>query len=185
MTMRQDEHAFRAELAALLPRLRRFGLVLTGNSDQGDDLVQSACLRALANMRQWQPGTRMDSWLFRIMNNLWIDQLRANRVRGVNIDPEMVQDEFSQDGIADVENHLLLQTVRENVTNLPEDQRAVLLLVAIEGNSYKEASEILNIPIGTVMSRLSRARRQLADALKGKVGTIPEAKSIDTGCEIG
>ena len=154
------------EMAALLPRLRRFAYGLTGSIDAGDDLVQSACERALSRVHQWQAGTRLDSWMYRIMQNLWFDELRAGRRREVATEPETLDAMTGGDAESEAAMRLDLATVRRRMADLPPDQRAVLLLVSVEGLSYKEAAGILEVPIGTVMSRLARARLALARALE-------------------
>jgi RNA polymerase sigma-70 factor (ECF subfamily) len=155
------DSAFQRELVTLVPRLRRFAYALTGSIDLGDDLVQSACERALRNAAQFQPGTRMDSWMFRIIQNLWLDDRRRRVVRGTTVDPEVVT--LSDDGreAQRTEDRITLERVRATVDALPDELRLVLTLVALEGHSYREAADMLEVPIGTVMSRLSRARSKL------------------------
>jgi RNA polymerase sigma-70 factor (ECF subfamily) len=157
----------REEMVALLPRLRRFARGLAGVPDQADDLVQAACERALTRIDQWQPGTRLDSWMFRIVQTIWLDERRAVKVRTGEgrIDAEMVEDELAFDGGRGLEAHMTYEAVRAAMATLPEDQRAVLVLVCVEGQSYKEAAAALDIPIGTVMSRLARARAGLVKRL--------------------
>jgi RNA polymerase sigma-70 factor, ECF subfamily len=155
----------RERMVALLPRLRRFAFSLTGNAEQSDDLVQDACLRALARIDQWQPGTRLDSWMYRIAQNIWLDRVRANKVRGEVVDVEAAEGIVGSDGRVVTESELTLKTVAAALARLPAEQRAVVALVCIEGTSYKEAAEITGVPIGTVMSRLARARRALAAVL--------------------
>jgi RNA polymerase sigma-70 factor (ECF subfamily) len=157
--------AFAKDLVSLLPRLRRFALSLTGSTDEADDLVQAACERALRARDQWVPGTRLDSWVFRIMQNLWIDSIRKRKAEGV---PQVIDETFDikgEDGRTVTENALTLDEVRSALKGLPEDQRAVLLLVCADERSYQETAETLGVPVGTVMSRLARARRNLAAAL--------------------
>ena len=154
------------EMAALLPRLRRFAYGLTGSIDAGDDLVQSACERALSRLHLWQAGTRLDSWMYRIMQNLWFDELRAGRRREVATEPETLDAMTGGDAESEAAMRLDLATVRRRMADLPPDQRAVLLLVSVEGLSYKDAAAVLEVPIGTVMSRLARARLALARALE-------------------
>jgi RNA polymerase sigma-70 factor (ECF subfamily) len=155
----------RERMVAVLPRLRRFAYALTGNAEQGDDLVQDACLRALSRIDQWQPGTRLDSWMYRIAQNIWLDRVRANKVRGEVVDVEVAEAIAGSDGRAVTESELTLQAVAAALARLPAEQRAVVALVCVEGASYKEAAEITGVPIGTVMSRLARARRALAAVL--------------------
>lgn len=150
-----------------LPRLRRFAYSLAGNLDQGDDLVQETCLRALSRAEQWQPGTRLDSWMYRIAQNIWLDRVRANKVRGTSVDIDSVPDLTSHDGRAVTESRLTLEEVAAGISRLPSEQQVLVALVCIEGLSYKEAAEILDVPIGTVMSRLARARRALYIGIHG------------------
>lgn len=158
--------AFRAEMIALLPRLRRFALGLTADPDKADDLVQAGCERALARRHQWQPGTRLDSWMFRIMQNLWIDELRA-RAPVDPVESEALEEIPGGDWTAGIEARLTLEQVLEALDGLTPPMRAVLALVCVEGLSYKEAAAVLELPIGTVMSRLARARVELQRRLKG------------------
>ena len=150
----------------MLPRLRRFAYGLTGSVDAGDDLVQSACERALTRLHQWEPGTRLDSWMFRIMKNLWLDDHRAGWRREVVTSSEVLEAVRGGDAEAESAARLELGSVLEHIDRLPDAQRAVLLLVSVEGLSYKEAAAVLEVPIGTVMSRLARARLTLGRALE-------------------
>lgn len=153
------------ELLAFVPRLRRFAYALTGSQSDGDDLVQATCERALRNAQSFREGTRMDSWLYRIAQNFWIDECRKKKQRGETIDPDKIDLSDEGSGAALPQNRMILARVREAMGHLPEEQRLVLTLVAIEGQSYRETSSILDIPIGTVMSRLARARANLTEML--------------------
>ncbi|MEM9762786.1 MAG: RNA polymerase sigma factor [Pseudomonadota bacterium] len=152
----------RANLAVLVPRLRRFALALCRNQDEGDDLVQTACMKALDRAEQFKPGTRLDSWMFRIVQTTFLDQRRKHARRGHEAPPETL-DTLSDEGreARRFDDRLVLGRIREAIGALPEEQRLVIGLVAIEGYSYKEAAAVLDIPVGTVMSRLSRARARL------------------------
>jgi RNA polymerase sigma-70 factor, ECF subfamily len=143
----------------LLPRLRRFSYALTGDLVEGDDLVQETCLRALARADQWQPGTRLDSWVFTIARNIWLDQKRASRTRGMVVEFDSAPEIAGMDGRDVVERRLTLSAVLKAMAALPDDQQVLVALICIDGLSYQEAAEILEIPKGTVMSRLARARR--------------------------
>jgi len=156
-------------MVELLPRLRRFAYALTGNLDKADDLVQETCARALANAEQWQAGTRLDSWMYRIAQNLWFDRMRAQKVRGPSIDPDTAWEIAGVDGREVTESRLTLQAVAKGIAALPAEQQLVIAHVCIDGLSYKDAAEALGIPIGTVMSRLARARRTLHDGLNGRL----------------
>ena len=158
-------------LIALLPRLSRFALTLTRNPDDGDDLVQLTVERALSRLHHWNEGTRLDSWLFKIMQNLWIDELRSRRSRG-QIDPDFdLSGLVGADGRDAMASRLALQDTMAALMALPEDQRAVMLLVAVEGFSYRDAAEVLDVPIGTIMSRISRARLELEQRVLGSTQT--------------
>ncbi len=152
----------KAEIAALVPRLRRFAYTLCGNRDEGDDLVQMACVKALTRLDQYRPGTRLDSWMFRIVQTTHIDAVRTRKRRGGETDPEVLERLSDEGRGADQSEHrMLLARVRAAIAALPDEQRVVMALVAIEGYSYKEAAAILDAPIGTIMSRLNRARARL------------------------
>lgn len=149
------------QLIALLPRLRRFAFSLTGSRYDADDLVQSACERALKNLHQWQPNTRLDSWMFRITKNIWIDTWRSRKAQGRSVDLEEADYAVDNYGDTNDEARDTLRRVTLAMQNLPDEQRLALTLVSVEGLSYKEAAEVLDIPVGTVMSRLAHARRKL------------------------
>ncbi|TQV83917.1 RNA polymerase sigma factor [Denitrobaculum tricleocarpae] len=166
-------------MVAMLPRLRRFAYALTGSTDLGDDLVQAACERALSRLDQWQKGTRLDSWMFRIMQTIWIDQMRAKKVRGHKIDLETAGDVAGEDGERAMEARLTLKRVRSAVEELPEEQRLVLTLVSIDGRSYKEAAQILDVPVGTITSRLARARRRLYEVAYETTANIAPIPSLE------
>jgi RNA polymerase sigma-70 factor (ECF subfamily) len=159
------DQPLRREIAALLPRLRRFAYGLTGSVDAGDDLVQSACERALSRAHLWEPGTRLDSWMFRIMQNLWVDNRRAGQRREIPTDVVQLDAMPGGDAETEMQGRIDLAAVRRRIAALPEQQRAVLLLVSVEGLSYKDAAAVLDVPIGTVMSRLARARLALGRSL--------------------
>jgi RNA polymerase sigma-70 factor (ECF subfamily) len=165
----------KAEMVSLLPRLRRFAYGLTGSLDDGDDLTQAACEKALRSLEQFTPGTRLDSWMYRIAQNLWIDRRRSQQAqREQSVEPADLEGLATADAAQEMDRRLDLVDVRREVALLPEDQRAVLLLVSVEGCGYRQAAEILEIPIGTVMSRLARARLALGRALTGTRKELPE-----------
>jgi RNA polymerase sigma factor (sigma-70 family) len=154
----------REQLAALLPRLRRFGRTLARNREDADDLVQIALERALTRTEQWQPGTRLDSWMFRIMQNAWIDETRARERRSQTF---VGEEEGEHVGVSTTDLQVDAIAVRKAVAQLNHDQRAVVGLVLVEGLPYKEAADVLGIPIGTLTSRLARAREALQAFLDG------------------
>lgn len=167
------DETIRREMLALLPRLRRFAYGLTGTIDEGDDLVQATCERAIDRIETWQPGTRLDSWMYRIARNIFLNWRRAGRVRAEYLQV-LNPDEFGRiDGARAMEAHLTLASVRQGIARLPEEQRAVLLLVCVEGLAYKEVSELLDLPIGTVTSRLARARITLKALVEGTAQAGP------------
>lgn len=154
-------------LVALLPRLRRFASALTGGASDADDLVQDAIERALRKRHLWQPGTRLDSWVFRIMHNAWIDTVRSRRVRAsVSLDADAI-DIPGVDGRAAMDAHLTLARAKAVLAKLPPEQSAVVALVLVEGYSYREAADVLGVPEGTVTSRLFRARTALDAGVYG------------------
>ena len=156
----------RREMVELLPRLRRFAYSLTGSMEEADDMVQTACVKALSRLDQFRPGTRLDSWMFRIIQTTWLDHVRSASVQRTVSDPDALDRAAAQDPIEErTVARIALGKVRQAMGSLPEDQRILLGLVVVDGLSYRQAAESLGIPIGTVMSRLSRARRRLADAI--------------------
>lgn len=165
----------RDQMVRLLPRLRRFAYSLTRNADQGDDLAQETCVRALTRIDQWQPGTSLDSWMFRIAQNLWLDQLRSAKTRGVSVEIDSAAEISGSDGRDVVEQRLTMQEVSAGMQSLPPEQQVLIALVCIDGHSYKEAAEVLDLPIGTVMSRLARARRTLHEIIEGTLVRGPKA----------
>lgn len=150
---------FETLLIDLLPRMRRFAHGLAGSSADGDDLCQRAIERALACRDQWQQGTRLDSWIYKIMRNLFIDEIRANRRRRETFVPDEaglgVGAEGGQEAMVE------LGMIDRAMLRLPDEQREAVLLVMVEGCSYKEAAEIVGCPVGTLNSRLVRGRDAL------------------------
>jgi RNA polymerase sigma-70 factor, ECF subfamily len=148
----------RERIIALLPRLRRFGRTVTRNVADGDDLVQIAIERALLRYEQWRPESTFEGWIFGIMRNAWIDEVRARRRRSEVFAPE---DAGEHVGDSTHESQVRLLAVQAAVAALPEEQRLAVALVLVEGLSYKEAADVLGVPIGTVTSRLARGREAL------------------------
>jgi RNA polymerase sigma-70 factor, ECF subfamily len=153
---------FADSVITLLPNLRRYAISLCRSPANADDLVQTACEKAFANRGKFVPGTRLDAWLFRILRNSWIDQFRHQQKFGNEADIDEQAANLQVDGAAIVESRLTLQEVSDSITRLPDQQREIVMLICVEGLSYKEASELLGIPIGTIMSRLARARIEIA-----------------------
>lgn len=157
--------ALKQQIVELLPRLRAFALALARNGEAADDLVQGACERALRGLASYRPDSRLDSWLFRILHNLWIDGHRRRRPQVALDEPGLEAALGGEDGRATTEARSTLAATARAIESLAEEQRAVLALVCVQDLSYRETAEVLGIPIGTVMSRLSRARRILAGAV--------------------
>ena len=154
-------------LPPLLPRLWRFALRLTRHREDAQDLVQRTCVRALERQHQWNPQTSALAWLYSILHSIWINELAARRLRVV----EQLDDEAlypADHGHNDPETSLHYRQVILAVDALPPPQRVVMLLVAVEGLSYREASDVIGAPIGTVMSRLSRARAAIGEQFVGR-----------------
>lgn len=160
----------RQALIALIPRLRRFARVLTGNLADADDVVQACLEKAMLNLDQWQPGTRLDSWVFRIARNHWVDDRRRAHNSKAHDDIVEMIDLAGDDGVALVEASNEARMVRAAVDQLPSEQRDVVALVMLEEFSYREAADALDLPIGTVMSRLSRAKAALGKLLTAEGG---------------
>lgn len=155
----------RAELVSLLPRLRRFAYGLTGDAHAADDLVQAGCLKAIERWHQWQAGTSLASWMFRILQTTWLDEYRTRQRQRTDADSDALEAVVGEDGRVVVEARSDARAVRRLIAELPEEQRVVLMMVTVDGLSYKEVAEALGVPQGTVMSRLARARGKLADAI--------------------
>lgn len=150
---------FEDDLLALLPRLRRFARALARDAADADDLCQMTIEKALLAQTQWQAGTRMDSWMYRIMRNAWIDTTRARSRSSqtfVDADAGLA---VGSDGAA--EARVALGEVDAALQTLPDEQREAVALVLVEGLAYKEAAEVLDIPMGTLTSRLVRGRQAL------------------------
>ncbi|MET0375671.1 MAG: sigma-70 family RNA polymerase sigma factor [Rhizorhabdus sp.] len=156
---------FERGLLELLPRLRRFARSLAIDAADADDLCQIALEKALKAEAQWEPGTRLDSWMYRIMRNCWIDEVRARRRRSETF---VAAEEGEGVGNADdrrIEARVELGNVDRAMAALPPDQREVIALILVEGLAYKEAAELLDLPMGTVTSRLVRGRQALMGML--------------------
>lgn len=157
----------RSAVIAALPRLRRFCHGLAGNAQDGDDLMQSTVERALSRSDQFEAGTRIDSWMFRIAQNIRIDAARAAQRRGRQVALDDLPDRIGEDGRTTVESRSELAAAQRALQAVPEDQRAAFLLVVVEGMSYREAADTLEVPVGTIMSRIARARGRIEAAIGG------------------
>lgn len=151
----------------MLPRLRRFAHGLSRSAADADDLAQIAVERALKARGQWRPGTRFDSWLYRIVRNAWIDTARARNRDAARLRPEEAGAHVGHDPRPGIEARLDLEKAMAAMSRLPGEQREAVALVLVEGLGYREAAEVLEIPVGTLSSRLVRGRNALL-ALMGE-----------------
>jgi RNA polymerase sigma-70 factor (ECF subfamily) len=153
----------RPDLIEHLPRLRRYARALTGDVNRADDLVQDTLERALAKLDLWQPGSDLRAWLFTLMHNLFVNQIRVKRPQ------ETVMEEALDEPVSGGQMEALAaRDIHAALARLPEEQREVLLLVGLEQFGYAEAAQVLGVPTGTVMSRLSRARERMRQMLAGE-----------------
>ncbi|TLY64134.1 MAG: sigma-70 family RNA polymerase sigma factor [Gammaproteobacteria bacterium] len=159
----------REQIVGLLPRLRRFARAIARNPHDADDLVQIAIERALARSGQLRPDSRLSSWMFGIVRNAWIDEARSRGRRERIFAPAELGENIG-DPAHETQSDML--AVQEAMARLPEEQRIAVGLVLVEGVSYKEAAEIMNVPIGTVTSRLARAREALQAMLADTTGAL-------------
>lgn len=159
----------REQIIPVLPRLRRFCVALARKPDAADDLCQATVERALARAAQFVPGSRLDSWMYKIAQNIWIDEGRKRHTRGSEVDVDEAYGLAGEDGVQIVEGRSELARVRDAFGSLSEEQRTLMTLVVLDGMSYKDAAETLGIPIGTVMSRIARARRAIDQFVNGEV----------------
>jgi RNA polymerase sigma-70 factor (ECF subfamily) len=159
------DEILRNQMVGLLPRLRRFALTLARDPDRADDLVQASCERALTRFDQLREGTRLDSWLYRIIYTQWVDNLRRKKTRSAKL-ILLTNESGSMNPGADAGNSLDTALDLQNALGtLPEEHQAALMLVSVEGYSYAEAATVLEVPAGTVASRVARARKMLGRIL--------------------
>jgi RNA polymerase sigma-70 factor (ECF subfamily) len=166
-------YEFRRLLEHEIPRLRRYARALTRDSNRADDLVQDTIVRALAKAHLWQPGTDLRAWLFTIMHNQYVNDLRRAARQQVPIDVDLVASTLP--ATTDPSASRQLSELDHALGRLSKGQREVVLLVGLEGMSYDEAAKVIGVPIGTIRSRLGRAR----EALRSLMGIDEEAKSVD------
>lgn len=158
----QDVQAdLREQLIELIPQMRRFACGLSGSRDRGDELVQAACERLLMHQSRLRSDTRLDSWLYRVIRNLHLDSVRSQAVRDRGRQQLQQSEELQAVARDAMDDQLLIREVQRAMQQLSEAHRAVLMLICVEGRSYREAADILQVPMGTVTSRLIRARRSL------------------------
>jgi RNA polymerase sigma-70 factor (ECF subfamily) len=155
----------RLQLPALLPRLRRFARAIAKDAADADDLVQIGVERALARIEQWNPERRLESWVFGIIRNAWLDEVRSRSRRATLFAPEELGESV---GVNPIDSETTIGSVQAAMARLPEEQRTAVALVLVEGLSYKEAADVMAIPIGTLTSRLARGRETLQQMLGGE-----------------
>lgn len=164
--MKQEQ--LKQELTRIAPMLRRFAYSLTGAAADADDLLQNTLERLLS--REIPDDVELVKWAFRVCRNLWIDEYRARKVRQKNVYSLDDTEEPAVDGEQAIHDQITLAQVDAAMNQLPDEQRSIMALVAVQGMSYKEVAETLGIPAGTVMSRLARARVALAGFLNPAAG---------------
>jgi RNA polymerase sigma-70 factor (ECF subfamily) len=167
--MPYPEPQLHEQIVGLLPRLRRFARTLARNGHDADDIVQIAIERALARIEQLRPGANLSSWLFGIIRNAWIDEVRARGRQGRIFAPPELGAQVGEEPLGTVADTLAVQAALER---LPDEQRTAIGLVLVEGLSYKEAARIMEIPIGTLTSRLARGREALQEMLSDTTGAM-------------
>lgn len=165
--MRDPVAGLREQIVETLPRLRRFARTLARNAHDADDVVQIAVERALARLDQLRPGAPLASWLFGIVRNAWIDEVRGRARQGRIFAMEELGAHVGEDSMRSVADTLAVQ---DAMARLPEEQRTAIGLVLVEGLSYKEAARIMEIPVGTLTSRLARGRDALQEMLSDTTG---------------
>jgi RNA polymerase sigma-70 factor (ECF subfamily) len=163
MSTNEGRENIQEQIVALLPRLRRFARNLVRTPHDADDMVQIAVERALLRLDQWRSDARLDSWLFKILRNAWIDEMRS-RGRGAKI--FMPEEAGENVGEASMEREIERLSVEAALSRLPQDQRLAVSLVLVEGLAYKDAADVLDVPIGTLTSRLARGRDALQEMLR-------------------
>ena len=167
-TDRTREELLREQLIGFLPRMRRFARGLARDPDRADDLVQESCERALSRLEQFKEGSRLDSWIYRIIYTRWIDRLRRSKTRSMHLTvlkgsgDQLVPSGETQRPLKEALD------LKAGLAALPEDHRASILLVIVEGYSYSEAATVMDVPAGTVASRVARARAALNRLLDRK-----------------
>jgi RNA polymerase sigma-70 factor (ECF subfamily) len=167
MSTTEPTENIQARIIELLPRLRRFARNLTRNPHDADDVVQIAIERALTRLDQWHRDARLDSWLFRIVRNAWIDEIRSRARRDALFAPEEAGEAI---GVAAMDREVDRLSVEAAMAQLPAEQRLAVSLVLVEGLPYKEAALVLEVPIGTLTSRLARGREALQAMLQWAEG---------------
>ena len=175
------EETLRQEIVSFLPRLRRFARSLARDPDKADDLVQAACRRALERLDQVREGTRIDSWLYRIIYTRWIDKVRRGRTRSANL-VVLTGEDVPAPANAEAAKDLATALDFKNAfAKLPAEHHAAITLVSVEGYSYEEAASVLDVPVGTVASRVARARTMLGRLMAQGRGDVRRPSRPLTG----
>jgi RNA polymerase sigma-70 factor (ECF subfamily) len=169
----QPDDALEGALMAQVAGLRRYARALVGNSTDAEDLVQEALARALGRLRPWRPVRDLRAYLFTVLHNLYVDEYRSRRAAPTTVDIDNVLHHPAAP--PDQDHRLELRDLARGLALLPVEQREVVLLVGLEGLTYVEVARVLDIPIGTVMSRLSRARRHLRELVEARRMPAPAA----------
>lgn len=176
VTTQARRKAVEEGLPDLLARLWRYALTISGEAQTAEDLVQSTCVRALERSDQFEVGTGLDRWAFRILWSIWINEVRSRKVRqGQGL--VAAEDALVADLSQQVETNILAKQVLSQVGQLPEAQRTAVVLVYVEGFSYREAASILSVPQGTIMSRLAAARTKLSAFAKAQAEDISDVST--------
>jgi RNA polymerase sigma-70 factor (ECF subfamily) len=162
------------DFASIIPTITRYARGLTRSNADADDLVQMTCEHALTQAEQWEPGTRLDGWACQIMHAMWLSEVRARntRVRHLSAYGADRQD-LQHDGERDAQATLDLHSIARGLSHLSDGDQQLMTLVCLEGRTYREAAAEMNIPIGTVMSRLSRLRDRLTSTLATSKRVLP------------
>jgi len=163
-----------AMITEQIPKLRRYARALTGDRTSADDLVQDTLERAWGKLHMWRSGSNMRAWMFSIMHNTFINQIRKNKVATVSID----EDALDVPTRATQDDALEMRDLVSALTKLPDEYREVVLLIGLEQMSYEEVSQVLEIPLGTVMSRLSRGRERLRTLMAGTTESVPVLRRV-------
>lgn len=173
---KKTRDAFLDEMVALLPRLWRFAMAQSRQKSLAEDLVQQTCQRALERRHQFMPGTRLDHWMFAILVSMWKNYLRAEKVRR-GLGTVDAADLWDDGQVGKADDAILRSQLMNAVTSLPEWQRNPVFLVYVEHLSYQDAAGVLDVPLGTLMSRLAAAKTALAAILNPSAPPLPQDRS--------
>lgn len=161
-------------LAEHIPRLRRYARALTSNPEAADDLVQDSLERAWRKFDRWEAGSDLRAWLFTLMHNVHVNNLRRRRPETV----PMTQSDYPAGNMEAPDKNLRLRDLEGGLAQLPPDQREVLLLICLEEMTYEQAAAVLGVPVGTVMSRLHRGREKMRRWMAGEHGETPSLRRV-------